>query len=76
MSATDQSSLPEYEAEPEKDQVTGISNLNRIPRYLRVLNFVACTFQFLQAGFLGYLASEATTKVSTNAEHSTHSLTV
>jgi hypothetical protein len=66
----------QYDAEPEKDQVTGIANLNRIPHYLRVWNLMACTFQFLQAGALGYLASEATTKVSTNAEYSTHSLTV
>jgi hypothetical protein len=53
----------QYEAQPEKDQVTGIANLNVIPHYLRVWNIMACIFQFLQAGALGYLASEATTKV-------------
>lgn len=62
----------QYEADPEKDQVTGIANLNMVPHYLRVWNIMAFIFQFLQAGALGYLASEATTKVSTNVNRNTH----
>ena len=50
-----------YESDGGKDQVTGIENLNSIPHYLRVCNIMAFIFQFLQAGALGYLASQAET---------------